>query len=204
MAPTNTMRPSSSARRRQGGGGSFTTTTFTKFLLIIASVIGIWLIAITKFLHKNLQLQKGIATHNKEGETIFVHSSGRKRAKERLHNPEGATNGGRRHKWELTPSDDLALGFGPNDTDLHIVFSTDCSPYQHWQSYQLFLSALKIRQPGRITRIASGCTEEEETNIKKWFDEHIAILSTRFGLHLTPRFSSVKDESGKIVGDYEL
>jgi hypothetical protein len=46
----------------------------------------------------------------------------------------------------------------PNDR-YHLVFSTDCGGYQNWQSMALFLSADAVRQPGVITRIASGCTE---------------------------------------------
>eukprot|EP01083_Nonionella_stella_P125576 379818_1 len=43
----------------------------------------------------------------------------------------------------------------------HMVFSTDCSAYQQWQSYLLFYYAMKNGQPGTVTRIASGCTEEQ-------------------------------------------
>ena len=202
------------------------TSKATKFLLILASIIGIWLVAISSYLRKNPEIESKFTSDILKEEQIIANkiSKGKLRAKEFLHhkkddisnikllhkkddnhkNDESSNNNGR-HKWELTASEDLALRTtGPDDTPIHIVFSTDCSPYQHWQSYALFLSALKIRQPGRITRIASGCTEEEELSIRKWHDDHIAILSSRFGLHLTPHFSSVKDESGKKVGDYEF
>jgi hypothetical protein len=48
-----------------------------------------------------------------------------------------------------------------NDDDIHIVFSTDCSGYQHWQSMLTSYSAARVGQKGRVTRIASGCTDKE-------------------------------------------
>ena len=96
------------------------------------------------------------------------------------------------------------LGFLPGEDDeleqtadgktLYIVFSTDCGSFQHWQSYLLFFSAIRIRQPGFITRIASGCTEEEKHEAKDWFQEHIAVMSTRFRIMFTPKFAEVKDD----------
>jgi len=103
----------------------------------------------------------------------------------------------RKHYWDLTQLEDLALRTGPADTPIHIVFSTDCGPYQHWQAYQFFLSALRVRQPGRVTQIASGCTNDEARLLKEWHAEHVAPLSFRFGLHLTPNFSTVKSTDGK-------
>lgn len=182
------------------------TTPSTKFVSVFAFIIGIWLVAITTYLRDNPQIRNEFTSDIRKEEEIIANtlSKGGLRAKEWLHHQKDDSSNAR-HKWELSSSEDLALQTGPHDdTHIHIVFSTDCSRYQHWQSYQLFLSALKIRQPGRITRIASGCTEEEEVSIRKWHEEHIAILSSRFGLHLTPHFSSVKDESGNTVGDYEF
>ena len=46
--------------------------------------------------------------------------------------------------------------------DIHIVFSTDCSPYQDWQTLVLFHSATVVGQKGSITRIASGCDEKKK------------------------------------------
>uniref|UniRef100_A0A7S4JEG4 Uncharacterized protein n=1 Tax=Odontella aurita TaxID=265563 RepID=A0A7S4JEG4_9STRA len=90
-------------------------------------------------------------------------------------------------------------------TRLHIVFSTDCSTFQHWQSYLMFYSALRVVQPGRITRIASGCSGEEGKAELDWHNRHIRDnMSPRFGLHLTPHFSTVTDADGKKVGDYKF
>eukprot|EP00804_Cyclotella_cryptica_P030282 CCRYP_019226-RC/>CCRYP_019226-RC protein AED:0.25 eAED:0.25 QI:120/1/1/1/0.76/0.66/18/2265/1695 len=106
-----------------------------------------------------------------------------------------------------------SLGFLPGEDDelertvdgktLYTVFSTDCGTFQHWQSYLLFFSAIRIRQPGFITRIASGCTDEEKQEAKEWFEEHIQVMSTRFRIFFTPKFSEVKDENGKAKGDYK-
>ena len=46
--------------------------------------------------------------------------------------------------------------------DVHIVISTGCSGYQNWQSEVLLYSWAKVKQPGRITRIAAGCKTEED------------------------------------------
>lgn len=83
---------------------------------------------------------------------------------------------------------------------MHIIFSTDCSPYQDWQSILLFYSAIIVANysgdnrrgqgPGPITRIASGCTEEQKLNLtttyKKLFTEDL-----QFKVHFTPDFSKV-------------
>jgi len=86
----------------------------------------------------------------------------------------------------------------------HIVFSTDCSPYQHWQSYVLFYSALKVGQEGYVTRIASGCEDDEAEAEREWHNKHIKqAMSEKFNIHLTPHFSSVKKD-GQVVGNYEF
>ena len=88
---------------------------------------------------------------------------------------------------------------------LHIIFSTDCGSYQHWQSYLFFHRAYTIHQPGYITRIASGCTDKELEYEKAWHQEHVSsVMSDRFRIHFTPHFSRVKDEStGEVMGDYK-
>lgn len=71
------------------------------------------------------------------------------------------------------PAEDGDLEQTEDGKTLYIVFSTDCGAFQHWQSYLLFFSAVRIRQPGFITRIASGCTEEEKQEAKEWYQTHI-------------------------------
>jgi|AntRauTorckE5430_2_1112549.scaffolds.fasta_scaffold03231_3 hypothetical protein len=97
------------------------------------------------------------------------------------------------------------LLLGEDGRMYHVIFSTDCSTFQHWQSYLMFHSALKVKQPGTVTRIASGCTDEDAIAAQKWHKEHITdVMGTQFILHLTPHFSGVKDKDGKIVGDYKF
>ena len=87
----------------------------------------------------------------------------------------------------------------------HLIFSTDCSAFQHWQSYLMFHSALKVNQPGTITRIASGCSDEEAKTATQWHKDHVTdVMGERFKLHLTPHFSSLKNDEGKKVGDYKF
>lgn len=96
----------------------------------------------------------------------------------------------------------------PKESDnfhYHLVFSTDCSDYQHWQAYFLFHSALRVGQPGRVTRIASGCTDREAKDVIEWHNEHIkSTMSEKFGIHLTPHFSSVENDVGQKSKDYKF
>ena len=104
----------------------------------------------------------------------------------------------------IPPDEDAALEKDTDDQVYHVIFSTDCGTYQHWQSYMTFYRAMKVKQPGHVTRIASGCTPEEKTVIEDWFDNHIRHMSDRFHLMLTPHFSQVKDEAGNVIGDYKV
>jgi len=77
------------------------------------------------------------------------------------------------------------------DVEYHIVFSTDCGPYQRWQSYLLFYQALKIGQPGKITRIVSGCNEKDSKEELMWHEKYITkSMNDKFYIHLTPQFDS--------------
>jgi hypothetical protein len=98
---------------------------------------------------------------------------------------------------------------GSKKPKYHIVFSTDCTGYQHWQSYLLYFSAMKVNQPGKVTRIASGCKDDERKKLIEWHKKHVTPMSpldepNKYTLHLTPHFSAVKDDSGKVVDDYEF
>ena len=103
-----------------------------------------------------------------------------------------------------TIQEDAALERDADGIRYHLVFSTDCTPYQHWQSYLVYFTAMKIQQPGHVTRIASGCQPDEAIKMQAWFDRDIAPLSQRFHLQMTPQFSQVKNEKGEIVGDYKF
>ena len=63
---------------------------------------------------------------------------------------------------------------------------------------------MNVKQPGHVTRIASGCEPDEAVAIQAWFDENVQYMSKRFHLHLTPHFSGVKDENGNVIGDYKF
>jgi hypothetical protein len=45
----------------------------------------------------------------------------------------------------------------PEESDFHLVFSTGCSAYQHWQAEVLLNSAYHVGQCGKVTRIVAGC-----------------------------------------------
>ena len=84
-------------------------------------------------------------------------------------------------------SDDPGLDY--NGTPLHIVFSTSCHDQMHWESYVFFYHAWKVKQPGTVTRIASGCNEKEAKQAQDFYEKTIKTMSDRFYLHLTPDFS---------------
>lgn len=90
--------------------------------------------------------------------------------------------------------------FDPTDkkTKLHLVFSTDCNPMMHWQSYIVFYSALRAGQHGHVTRIASGCSEEDTERTKDWHDKYVKAMSDRFHVHFTPPYEGIVDaKTGK-------
>jgi hypothetical protein len=71
-------------------------------------------------------------------------------------------------------------------------------------SLLVFFTAMKVRQPGHVTRIVSGCDPEEAEAMTAWFDRSVRFMSKRFHIHLTPKFSEVKNEDGKVIGDYKF
>lgn len=73
-----------------------------------------------------------------------------------------------------------------NEPNYHLIFSTDCSRYQHWQAYLLFHSAFKVKQPGTVTRIVSGCSEEEGKAEKSWHNDNISdVMGDHFKIQLS-------------------
>lgn len=63
---------------------------------------------------------------------------------------------------------------------------------------------MKVRQPGHVTRIVSGCDPDEAVAMKEWFQNSVQFMSERFHLHMTPKFSEVKDEQGNVIGEYSF
>jgi len=105
----------------------------------------------------------------------------------------------------LTPEQDADLLVDKNTgLTYHLIFSTDCSPYQHWQSYLVYYSAMAVHQTGHVTRIASGCDPDSAKAMEEWFATDIAWMSNRFHLQLTPHFSNVKNDAGETIGDYKF
>lgn len=70
--------------------------------------------------------------------------------------------------------------------NVHIVFSTDCSGYQHWQSIAAYYTIKRFGHLGRVTRIASGCQPIEQEKIR---DEISKIDPSRYLVHFTPSFA---------------
>ena len=99
------------------------------------------------------------------------------------------------------------------DHNLHVIFSTDCTDYQNWQSITLFYSTLLVGQQGRVTRIASGCSDTEQTDLtstySKLFVEHFRTPHSSqpghggltFRVHFTPDFKH-DAKSGKKYAFY--
>ena len=79
----------------------------------------------------------------------------------------------------------------------HVIFSTACSDQQDWESYVFFYHAFKVNQPGNVTRIASGCSEEEARKLTEFHLQHIQTMSNRFHLHLTPDYSRIRLNDGR-------
>jgi hypothetical protein len=79
----------------------------------------------------------------------------------------------------------------------HMIFSTSCTDQQHWESYVFFYHALKVQQPGTVTRIVSGCKPDEAIELQTFHDLHIQPMSPHFHLHMTPGYANVKGVDGK-------
>jgi hypothetical protein len=71
-----------------------------------------------------------------------------------------------------------------DEATMHIVFSTDCSFFQDWQTLLVFHSAMTIKQPGKITRIASGCDEMKQKELTTLYTK----LFPQYHVHFTPDF----------------
>lgn len=85
---------------------------------------------------------------------------------------------------EPAQSVDNAPIISQEDGQMHVVFSTDCSPYQDWQTLLLFHSATVVGQKGRITRIASGCDEAKQKKLNALYRR----LYPMYDAHYTPDF----------------
>lgn len=71
-----------------------------------------------------------------------------------------------------------------SEDTIHIIFSTDCSEYQDWQTLVLFHSAVAVEQRGPLSRIASGCSEEKKKELTSLYKK----LYPHYHIHFTPDF----------------
>mmetsp|Transcript_12729 Transcript_12729/g.20582 ORF Transcript_12729/g.20582 Transcript_12729/m.20582 type:complete len:520 (+) Transcript_12729:23-1582(+) len=94
-----------------------------------------------------------------------------------------------------------------DDGKLHVIFSSGCNYFQHWQSELLLASALLAGQRGRITRIVSGCHDKSAETVKHRHQNYPAgtndllvpleklnrSVNENFGLYITPSFRGARD-----------
>jgi hypothetical protein len=78
----------------------------------------------------------------------------------------------------------------------HMVFSTSCDAQQNWESFVFFYHAHKVKQPGTVTRICSGCNDEEKKGLIEFHQKYIENLSENFHVHFTPDFGSLTKTLG--------
>jgi len=94
-----------------------------------------------------------------------------------------------------------------DDGKLHIIFSSGCNYFQHWQSEFLLASAHLVAQRGRITRIVSGCHDKAAETVQHRhqtfpagmndklvpMEELNRSVNENFGLYVTPSFEGAVD-----------
>jgi hypothetical protein len=85
-----------------------------------------------------------------------------------------------------TKSQQQQLPTSPSETEIHVVFSTDCTFFQDWQTLVVFHSAGMVGQRGPITRIASGCKEDKQAELRALYKK----LYPQYHVHFTPDFKT--------------
>ena len=94
-----------------------------------------------------------------------------------------------------------------DDGKLHIIFSSGCNWFQHWQSELLMATADMVGQRGRVTRIVSGCHDKSAETVRHTHqtfpagnnDKLVPLellnrsVNENFGLFITPSFEGAKD-----------
>ena len=76
------------------------------------------------------------------------------------------------------------------DPYAHIVFSTDCLGFQSWQSEFLAITARSVGHEGKVTRIASGCTDEQRSAVERRMQE-VDVGGLR--VHFAPKAGRMHD-----------
>ncbi|KAL7528568.1 hypothetical protein ACHAXR_002511 [Thalassiosira sp. AJA248-18] len=87
--------------------------------------------------------------------------------------------------------------YDKNFPEHYMTFSTACSPSQNWQSFLFFYYAHKVRQPGHVIRIASGCSEKQKEELIKIQENVISKLSDKFSVHFTPDYAKISGDNYK-------
>mmetsp|Transcript_3551 Transcript_3551/g.9794 ORF Transcript_3551/g.9794 Transcript_3551/m.9794 type:complete len:634 (+) Transcript_3551:92-1993(+) len=110
--------------------------------------------------------------------------------------------------YDLPPIDSSTTTSSANDNDdnstiqYHLIFSTGCSGFQDWQSYLMMFHVYRSGQRNaRVTRIASGCSDDAAVELQQLFattitnrlqvDAQNDHQNLQFRLHLTPDFGSI-------------
>jgi peptidyl serine alpha-galactosyltransferase len=92
------------------------------------------------------------------------------------------------------------------DPAYHVVFSTSCSLQQDWESYVFFYHCMRVRQPGNITRIVSGCNDVEAQKLIEFYQKYIVTMADisiqSFHIHFTPSYGSLYLSEGKYPYKY--
>ena len=82
--------------------------------------------------------------------------------------------------------------FLTQSTAYHTIFSTGCSIFQDWQSYIFFYHVFRSGQEGHVTRIASGCNDEDAKKLQDMFASEIeSMRPDTHHLHLTPEYKNI-------------
>ncbi|ETO33130.1 hypothetical protein RFI_03976 [Reticulomyxa filosa] len=84
----------------------------------------------------------------------------------------------------------LLLGKKKDFYDVHIVISSGCSEQQNWESEVLLYSWARLKHPGQITRIVSGCQSLKE----KLLAMDTAIVSERVHFFFSPDYTPGENE----------
>jgi peptidyl serine alpha-galactosyltransferase len=74
----------------------------------------------------------------------------------------------------------------PELDQIHVIYSTDCSAYQDWQTLLVFHSAKAVHQKGPLTRIASGCEPDKQIQLTELYKK----LYPDYHVHFTPDFKT--------------
>jgi hypothetical protein len=86
----------------------------------------------------------------------------------------------------------VPVASGDKSDIVHIIFSTDCTPYQDYQTIVLFHSAFVVGQKGPVTRIASGCDDKKKKELTELYHK----LYPQYHVHYTPDFKK-DDKTGR-------